>query len=164
MTVDSLVETVCSGLSALVIEDVTEDGGIVVVKVGTRAAARVVPCLRDRDREGAWVSCPVATWPFWSRGCASIPASRSCAGTARPPHRHGEQAGQACRRPAAQLLRHRGYLPDEPHRVALMAFEQSEASRNVCRGQLRAGQTSRRTRRRTATSRPSTGRSFTARW
>jgi transposase len=44
MTVDSLVGTVFSGLSALVIEDVTEAGGIVMVTARTRAAA---------------VSCPV---------------------------------------------------------------------------------------------------------
>ncbi|SES26791.1 Transposase [Lentzea xinjiangensis] len=42
MAVDSLVETVFSGLSALVIEDVTESGGIVMITARTRDGA--VPC------------------------------------------------------------------------------------------------------------------------
>jgi hypothetical protein len=42
MTVDSLVETVFSGLSALVIEDVTDGGGMVVLAARTRNVA--VPC------------------------------------------------------------------------------------------------------------------------
>lgn len=38
---------------------------------------------------------------------------------------HGQQAGQAGRRPAAQLPCHLGNLPSQPYRAALMALQQS---------------------------------------
>jgi hypothetical protein len=59
MDVNSLIGTVFSGLSALVVEDVADDGDIVMVTARTRDVA--VPCWRAGRRR---------------RRCTGIPAGR----------------------------------------------------------------------------------------